>query len=164
MICRSGRHRSVANAELWSNTLARCGRLQHSVSLLHLSEWDFWENTCAGKCSECSKQSVSIFQTHHHRVQAECSRRVLVPDPVSGHWKRPRSEHAECSARPAKDSLDGKDHFLQTSKKRATRATTRPGGRNLNREIFDELAERLGNFHDSARAQASLSSESRCPS
>ena len=26
---------------------------------------------------------------------------------------------------------------------------------NLNREILDELAERLGNFHDSARALAS---------
>ena len=38
MICRSGRHRSVANAELWSNTLARYSRHQHSVSLLHLSE------------------------------------------------------------------------------------------------------------------------------
>ena len=43
MICRSGRHRSVANAEFWSNTLARYGRHQHSVSLLHLSELDFWK-------------------------------------------------------------------------------------------------------------------------
>ena len=31
MICRSGRHRSVANAELWSNTLTRHSRRQHSV-------------------------------------------------------------------------------------------------------------------------------------
>ena len=43
MECRSGRHRSVANAELWSNTLTRCSRHQHSVSLLHLSELDFLE-------------------------------------------------------------------------------------------------------------------------
>ena len=43
MICRSGRHRSVANTELWSNTLTRYGRRQHSVSLLHLSELDFWK-------------------------------------------------------------------------------------------------------------------------
>ena len=42
MICRSGRHRSVANAEVWSNTLARYSRHQHSVCLLHLSELDFW--------------------------------------------------------------------------------------------------------------------------
>ena len=31
MICRSGRHRSVANAKLWSNTLTRYSRRQHSV-------------------------------------------------------------------------------------------------------------------------------------
>ena len=42
MICRSGRHRSVANAELWSNTLTHCSRHQHFVSLLHLSELDFF--------------------------------------------------------------------------------------------------------------------------
>ena len=47
MICKSGRHRSVANAELWSSTLARCCRHQHTVSLLHLSELDFWKSTCA---------------------------------------------------------------------------------------------------------------------
>ena len=41
MICRCGRHRSVENAELWSNTLARYSRHQHSVSLLHWSELDF---------------------------------------------------------------------------------------------------------------------------
>ena len=44
MICRSGRHRSVANAKLWSNTLTRCGRRQHSVSSLHLSEPGFFQN------------------------------------------------------------------------------------------------------------------------
>ena len=38
---------------------------------------------------------------------------------------------------------------------RATSATTMPAGTNLSREILDELAERLGNFHDSARALAS---------
>ena len=40
MICRSGRHHSVANAELWSNTWTRSSRHQHSVSLLYLSELD----------------------------------------------------------------------------------------------------------------------------
>ena len=80
MICRSGRHRSVANAELWSNTLTRCRRHEHSVSLLHLSELNFWENTCARNCSECSKQSLRVFQAHDDQVQAESLRRVLVPD------------------------------------------------------------------------------------
>ena len=53
MTCRSGRHRSVAKAELWSNTLTRCGRQRHSVSLLHLSGLDFWENTCALRPRPC---------------------------------------------------------------------------------------------------------------
>ena len=44
MICRSGRHRSVADAELWSNTLPRHSRRQLSVPLLHLPEVDFWKN------------------------------------------------------------------------------------------------------------------------
>ena len=59
------------------------------------------------------------------------------------------------SARPAKDSLDGEDRFLRASEERATSATTTLAGTNLNREILDELEERLGNFHDGARALAS---------
>ena len=161
-ICRSGRHRSVGNAELWSNTLARHSRRQHSVSLPHLSELDFWKNTGAGKCSECSKQSTVIFQTHDDRVRVECSRFASVSDSVTEHWKRPRSEnhsecfagnkslttHAERSSRLAEKSPDGEDHFLQAPKMRATSATTMPAESNLNRGILDELAERLGNVHD----------------
>ena len=152
MICRSGRHRSVANAELWSNTLTRCGPHRHSVSLLQLSELDFWENKCAGNWSECSKQSLRVFQTHHDQVQAVCLRRVLVSDPCTGRWKRSRQEHAEGSAQPAKDPLGEEDHLPQTSKKRATSATAFPAETNPSRGILDELAERLGNFHDSAPA------------
>ena len=50
MICRSGRHRSVASAELWSNTMTRKSQRQHSVSFLHLSELDFGRDTYAGNC------------------------------------------------------------------------------------------------------------------
>ena len=92
-----------------------------------------------------------------------------MPESVTRHWKRSRSENyieslagnksqttrAENSARPAKDSFDEEDQFLQDSKKRATSATTTLAGTNVNREILDELAKRLGNFHDSARALAS---------
>ena len=46
MICKSGRHRAVANAQLWSNTLTRYGRIQHSVYLLRLSDLDFWKYMC----------------------------------------------------------------------------------------------------------------------
>ena len=69
MTCRSGRHCFVANAELWWNT-TRCSRRQHSASLMHLSELDFRQNTCAGNCSECSRRSLIVFQAHCDRVKA----------------------------------------------------------------------------------------------
>ena len=94
MICRSGRHGSVANAELWSNTLTRCGRRQHSFSLLHFSELDFWGNTCAGKCLECSNQSS-----------------------VTGPWKRPRPEHAGGPAQSVSTNLLRKTIFHKLQKK-----------------------------------------------
>ena len=42
MICKSGRHWSVTNAELWSRTLARFGRESHKASTLHLCQHDYW--------------------------------------------------------------------------------------------------------------------------
>ena len=74
---------------------------------------------------------------------------------VTGRWKRSRPDHAEGSARPAKDPLDGEDQLPQTSTKRATSVTAMPAETNPSRGILDELAERLENFHDSARAPAS---------
>ena len=156
MGCRSGRHRSVANAELWSNTLTRCSRHQHSVSLLHLSGMDFFGgNTCAGNCSECSKQPLRVFQAHYDQVQAECLRRVPVPDPVTGRWKRQRKEHAEGTAQPVKDPSDEEDSLPQTLKRQATGAAAVPSKTSTSRGTLDELAERLGSFHESARALAS---------
>ena len=149
MICRSGRHRSVANAELWSNTVTRCSRRQHSVFFVALVRAGLGRNRCAGNCSECSKRSLRVFQTHYDQVQAECLRRVLVPDPVTGRWKRPRPEEVEGSTQYVKDPPDEEDHLPQTPKKRAASATeTHPS-----RGILDEQAERVGNFHESARAQ-----------
>ena len=78
-----------------------------------------------------------------------------MPDPVTGRWKRPRPEHAECATQRAKDPLDEEDHLPQTSKKRATSATATLAETNPGHGILDELAERLGNFHESARALAS---------
>ena len=77
----------------------------------------FWENTCAGNSSECSKQSLRVLQAHSEQVQAECLRRVLVPDPATGRWKRSRPEHAEGTAQPVKDPPDEEDHLPQTSRK-----------------------------------------------
>ena len=130
MICRSGRHRSVANAALRSNTLTRRSGRQHST-LLYLSELNVWKNTCAGKCSESSEQSTRIFQTHYDRVRAECPRLASASHSVTEHWKRPRQENcskssagkASLKARLAVNSLDAEDHFLQAPKQRATSAT-----------------------------------------
>ena len=155
MICKSGRHRSVANAELWSNTLTGCSRHQHSVSLLQLSELDFWENTCGGNCSECGKQRLRVFQAHYDQVQAECLRRVPVPDPVTGRWKRPRPEHAEGPAQPVKDPPDEEDNLPQTSKRQATSATATSAETSRSCGTLDELAQGLGSFRESARAMAS---------
>ena len=66
---------------------------------------------------------------------------------MTGRWKRSRPEHAEGSARPITS------HKLR--KKRATSATATPAETHPSRRILDELAERLGNFHDSTRALAS---------
>ena len=46
------------------------------------------------------------------------------------------------------------DHLPQTSKKKAACATAIPAETDPSRGILDELAERLGNFHESARALA----------
>ena len=60
MMCKSGCHRSDANAESWSNMLTRYGRLPYSVSVLLPSVLDFRKDTCTGECSKCSKGSAKF--------------------------------------------------------------------------------------------------------
>ena len=45
-----------------------------------------------------------------------------------------------------------KTTLYKLRKKRASSVTTTPPRTNMNREIFEELAERLGKIYDSARA------------
>ena len=150
-VCRSGRRCSVANAELWSNPFDPLrSRHQHSVSLLHLSELDFWENTCAGNCSECSKQSLRVFQTLYDQVQAECLRRVPVPDLVTGRWKRPRPNQTEGPAR----QLHEEDNLPQTSKKQATSATATSAETSTSRGILDELQHDVSRKTDQSMIEA----------
>ena len=80
---------------------------------------------------------------------------VLVPDPVTGRWKRPRPEHTEGSAQPVKDLSDEEDKLPQTWKRQATSAAAFLAKTSTSCGTLDELAERLGNFHDCARALAS---------
>ena len=63
MMCKSGRRRSIANAELWSKTLTRYGRLLHSVSLLHVSELDFWK-TCVPESVRNAANSLPESSRH----------------------------------------------------------------------------------------------------
>ena len=139
MMYENGRRRSVANAESSSNMLTRDGQFLHSVSLLRSSKLDFWKDTCNGKRPECSKQSARIFQRHYDCVRAECSRLASVTDNVT--WKRPRRESLGQSC-------------TRIMRMRATRAMTTPGESSTNPGNLGELAERLGNFHESARALA----------
>ena len=67
--------------------------------------------------------TLSFFQTHHGQVQAECLRRVPVPDPVTGRWKRPRPEQTEGPTQCVKDPPEQQDHLPQTPKKRAGSVT-----------------------------------------
>ena len=127
MICKSGCHRSAANAESWSNMLTRCGRLLHSVPLLHSPELVFLKNTRAGKCSECGQQSAKIYQKHHSCVRAECSRLVSASDSTTEYWKQLRRE-----------SL-GRRHEGSKSL-RSTGITTTPG----RVEYETEYLQRLG--------------------
>ena len=69
MICNSGCHRSVANAESWSNFSTRYGRLLHSASPLHPSELDFRKDT-----------------------HTECSPLVPTSDSMTEYWKQLRRE------------------------------------------------------------------------
>ena len=101
-----------------------------------------------------SANSLSEFSKHTTIKSKPSAYDVfLCPIQVTGRWKRRRPEHAESSARPARDSLDGEDSLPQTSKKKkqATSATATLAETNPSHGILDELAE-LGNFHDSACA------------
>ena len=100
------------------------------------------------------------LQTHYDCVRAECSRLASATDSVTEHWKRPRPEsHSQSCAvnknqkpRFAVNSLDEENHFQRAPKRQPTSSTTTLVEPNTDSGILDELAERLGNFHESARA------------
>ena len=68
---------------------------------------------------------------------------------------RPLEPHAEGTAQPVKEPPDEEDHLPQTLKRQATSAAAVPAKTSTSRGTLDELAERLGRFHESARALAS---------
>ena len=92
------------------------------------------------------QKSLTVFQTHYD---------LLGPDPVTGRWKQPRPEQAEGRTQYVKNPSDEEDHLPQTPKKRAASATNISVETDPSHGILDAPAERLGNFHESARPMAS---------
>ena len=136
MICMGGCHRSVANAESWSNMLTRNGRLLHSVSLP--SELNFRKDLKTAECSECSKQIAKFYQILCC-FHAECSRLVSTSDSTTEYWKQLRLE-----------SL-GRRHE-ESKSLRSTSILTKPAELDMKQDIFSESTERLRNFHECASA------------
>ena len=156
MICRSGRHRSFANAELWSNTLTRRSRRQHSVSLSHLCELDVWETTRVQETVRNAANSLSEF-FKHTTTKSKLSVYDVFLCPIQ--WQADESSHDWSMRKVLRDQPRTlwmvEDHLPQTSKTQATSATDIPTEANPSRGILDELAERLGSLHESDRALAS---------
>ena len=134
IICRDGRYRSVANAEMWSVTLARYGQSRHSNSLLHLAELDFWQNTCGGKFPGCIKRTTSTLQIHCGCFQAECLRLATSSNSSnSKSMQRKRTRQEISGQRQAEEKMSSK----------TTRAVDRRGKPSTEPENPVELAERL---------------------
>ena len=74
---------------------------------------------------------------HNCWVRAECSRLVSATDSVTEHRKRPRRESRPDSCRKQESEID--EYYDASNTKHGT---------------LSELAERLGNFHESANALA----------
>ena len=96
---------------------------------------------CTRKCSECSKQSAKIYQTHHYGVRAECAPLVSASDSTTEYCVQLRRESV------------GRRHEGSKSL-RSTSIMTKPADSNTKQSTFIELAEQLRNFHESANALA----------
>ena len=77
----------------------------------------FGKTRVQGTVRSAASSLSEFLKNTYDRVKAECFRRVPVPDPVTGRWRRPRPKHTEG---PARQLLE-EDDFPQTSKKQATK-------------------------------------------
>ena len=64
IICKSGRHRSVSNEELWSRTMVRCGREFHSVSTASLSSCFIGEPLVKAHAQSAAVTKLANFELH----------------------------------------------------------------------------------------------------
>ena len=90
----------------------------------------FGRTQCAGRCPECREQAPKTFQIHHGCVRAECSRLAAAIGSETEHWKPRRESHGQTE-------IDETNASIESNTKQGT---------------LSELAERLGNFHESADA------------
>ena len=112
-----GRHRVVANAELWSSTLARFARDHHKVSPLHLSL-----KTMSGiRFGEVLAPSVGdrsdIFEAHHRHIFDNCKPLNTVPrfeDAASSQTAETGLRETEWLG-PFRDTARELTHFFRTS-------------------------------------------------
>ena len=140
MICENGRCNSEANAELWSSILSRYGRYFNSVSMLHLSERDFGKTPAPGSVRNAEGSLQKPFKYTTIAFGAECSRLAAATiGSETAHWKQPRRES------------HGQSHERSKSLK-STSTTKASIESNTKQGTLSELAERLGNFHESANA------------
>ena len=112
LFCKSGRHRSVANAELMYRAIFDLYDVE-GVELDHLCDGPNWKHTCAGKCVDCqwenpqtrpmAEEAVKLARQIWKEVVLETGDRL--PEP-GGSAAADKEEKAAREAEPARGSKD----------------------------------------------------------
>ena len=114
VFCKSGRHRSVANADLMSRAIFDLYDVE-GVELDHLCDGSNWKHTCAGKCEDCkwenpqtrpmAEQAVTLVRQIWKEVVLETG--DVLPEPGgSAAADKKEKEKAAREAEPARGSKD----------------------------------------------------------
>ena len=114
VFCKSGRHRSVANADLMSRAIFDLYDVE-GVELDHLCDGSNWKHTCAGKCEDCkwenpqtrpmAEQAVTLVRQIWKEVVLETG--DVLPEPGgSAAAAKKEKEKAAREAEPARGSKD----------------------------------------------------------
>ena len=125
LFCKSGRHRSVANADLMSRAIFDLYDVE-GVELDHLCDGPNWKHTCAGKCVDCqwenpqtrpmAEEAVKLARQIWKEVVLEAGDRLPEPGGSAAADKEEKAARAE----PASGSKDKPGD--------SSGSTKRPGG------------------------------------
>ena len=125
LFCKSGRHRSVANADLMSRAIFDLYDVE-GVELGHLCDGPNWKHTCAGKCVDCqwenpltrplAEEAVKLARQLWKEVVLEAGDRLPEPGGSAAADKEEKAARAE----PASGSKDKPGD--------SSGSTERPGG------------------------------------